>query len=483
MGLKRDSIVSLVGTVCTGVVVLLSVPLLLQKIGDVRFGTLTLVWLIAGYAGLLDFGLSRATARYIAIAESLAQHAQIIWSAVWLCSAIGLVFGVIVYLCGGGLLHGLASTKTESDLMPIVPWIATLIPLALINGVLIGALEGRQRFVAVNIGQVLTTALMQAFPTVAAYWIGPELSSIVPAAVFARMISTALLFVVALYAVVPARPRCIDWHVTRRLFASGTWFSLAGILGTLFQTIDKFFIAWFVGPSAVAHYSVPESVVRRTSLLPLAMIRPLFPRLTSLEEKASRLLAQRSLELVILLMTPIVVVAILGVRVFLNVWVGKEFSSVSAPIGALIAFGLWFNSLAFVPDIYLQARGKASISVLCSSIELVPHLLLLYVGLTRFGLWGGACALLLITVLDVILLTEFAGLRIWRLRVFWIGCGFVSVAYVSSMATAPSTLGVAISFIEVVAVTTWSCLVSKDLQSIVRPVLARAGSILGRVVT
>jgi O-antigen/teichoic acid export membrane protein len=480
MGVKRDSIVSLLGNVCTGAVVLVSVPLLLHKIGDARYGTLTLIWIIAGYAGLLDFGLSRATALYIARADSLRSHSDILWSAVWLSGAIGLVFGATAALFGGDILRVVASTSVETELLPIVPWIAALIPLALLNGVFVGALEGRQKFLPVNIGQVLTTVLMQLFPTVSAYLIGPELTSIVPAAVLARLLSTILLFGIAVSAAVPARPRLVNGAVARVLLSQGGWFSLAGILGTLLATVDKFLIGGLVGASAVAHYSVPESVVRRTSQVPLSMVRTLFPRLTSLEEQASKALAERGLELVILIMTPIAVVAILGVRAFLTIWVGDEFSVVSAPIGALIALGLWFNSVAFVPDIYLQARGRASISVLCSAIELLPHLLLLYVGLTKFGLLGGAIALLLITILDMILLVQFAALGVWRRGVFWSGCGFVCFAYILSITAAYSGVGVVISLIVIAAATSWSCLLSEDLRSILRSTLRRAGTVLGR---
>jgi O-antigen/teichoic acid export membrane protein len=476
MSLKRDSIVSLVGAISVGAVMLVSIPLLLHKIGDARFGTLTLVWLLAGYAGLLDFGLSRATARDIARADAVHEHVRILWSAVWVSALIGSILGLGVYLFGVRLLQLFASSSLpQADLAPIVPWIAGLIPLGLINGVFVGALEGRQRFVAVNVGQVLTTILMQAFPTVTAYWLGPELKWIVPAAVLARLISTVLLCAGTLTTAVPERPCFIDWQVTRRLFASGTWFSLKSILGTLFSTIDKFFIASLIGPSAVAHYSVPESVVRRASLVPLAMVRPLFPRLASLDDKASYLLAQRALELVILIITPIVVVTILGVRIFLRVWVGEEFSVLSAPVGALIAFGLWFNSLAFIPDAYLQGRGKASISVSCSLIELVPHLLLLYVGLKWFGLMGGASALLLVTILDLLLLSTFSGFKIWELRTFWIGCGFASAAYATSTLEFHSTTGIVLSIIEVAAVTAWSLFLSKDLQMLIWSLLTRVG--------
>jgi O-antigen/teichoic acid export membrane protein len=402
------------------------------------------------------------------------------WTAIWLSAAIGLFFGALVALFGQDVLRILASTSVESELLPIVPWIAALIPMALLNGVFVGALEGRQRFVPVNVGQVLTTVLMQLFPTVSAYLIGPELKSIVPAAVIARLLSTILMFGVAVSAAVPARPRLVNSAVTRLLLSQGGWFSLASILGSLLATVDKFVIGGLIGPSAVAHYSVPESVVRRTSLVPLSMVRSLFPRLTSLEGEASRRLAERGSELVILIMTPIAVVAILGVRAFLTIWVGEEFSVVSAPIGALIAFGLWFNSVAFVPEIYLQARGKASISVFCSAIELLPHLLLLYVGLTKFGLLGGAIALLLITIFDMILLVQFAGLGIWRRGVFWSGCGFVCFAYIWSITAAYSKLGLVVSFIVIAAATSWSCLLSEDLRSIVRSMFRRAGTVVGR---
>jgi O-antigen/teichoic acid export membrane protein len=454
MGLKRDSIVSLIGVVATGIVMLVSIPLLLHKIGDARFGTLTLVWLLAGYAGLLDFGLSRATARDIARTEAVDDQVKILWSAVWVSALIGSILGLGIYFFGTRLLHAFANSAVpESDLAPIIPWVATLVPMALINGVFVGALEGRKKFVAVNIGQVLTTILMQAFPAIAAYWIGPELKWIVPAAVLARLISTMLLFVVTVSAAIAKRPRFV---------------------GSLFATADKFFIASIMGPSAVAHYSVPESVVRRASLVPLAMVRPLFPRLAGLDDAASHQLAQRASELVVLIITPIIVVTILGVRVFLRLWLGEEFALVSAPVGALIALGLWFNSLAFIPDAYLQGRGKASTSVLCSLIELVPHVLLLYAGLKWFGLIGGATALLLITILDLFLLSVFSNLNIWKLKVFWAGGGFAAAAYLTATLAVSATT-TAISVIEVIAVTSWSLFMSEDLQALLVSIRARTG--------
>ena len=40
------------------------IPLLIRQIGTDRFGTLALVWLIAGYLGIFDLGLGHLYRRY-----------------------------------------------------------------------------------------------------------------------------------------------------------------------------------------------------------------------------------------------------------------------------------------------------------------------------------------------------------------------------------------------------------------------------------
>jgi hypothetical protein len=106
---------------------------------------------------------------------------------------------------------------------------------------------------------------------------------------------------------------------------------------------------------------------------------------------------------------------------------------------------------------------------------LVPHLLLLYVGLKWFGLMGGATALLLVTIMDLLLMSVFSGFRMWELKAFWIGCGFASVAYVTSTLAFRSTTGVVLSIIEVIAVTAWSLFSSKDLQMVIGSLRTRVG--------
>lgn len=71
--------------------------------------------------------------------------------------------------------------------------------------------------------------------------------------------------------------------------------------------------------------------------------------------------------------------------------------------------GFWINAFARVPYAQLQAAGKPSVVAKCHLGELVPYLLLLYVGLHFWGLPGAAVVFGLRTLADCTLLMWFSG--------------------------------------------------------------------------
>ncbi len=84
--------------------------------------------------------------------------------------------------------------SARPELFSALPWLAAAVPVATNLSVMVGALEGRERFLAVNSLQVFSAAAFQLFPLAVAYWHGPNLKWLVGAAVLARLVSSLPLF-------------------------------------------------------------------------------------------------------------------------------------------------------------------------------------------------------------------------------------------------------------------------------------------------
>src|SRR5438128_217783 len=64
--LAKSASFNLLGQVAPVLVAFLAVPVLVSHLGVDRFGLLSLVWLVIGYFGLFDLGLSRALTQLVA---------------------------------------------------------------------------------------------------------------------------------------------------------------------------------------------------------------------------------------------------------------------------------------------------------------------------------------------------------------------------------------------------------------------------------
>src|SRR5271170_704766 len=80
------------------------VPIYIHTIGTDRYGIMSIVWLLLGYFGFLDFGLSRSSANALSKLAHAgpAERVPVLMTAFYLNIALGAVGGAILY--GAGLL-------------------------------------------------------------------------------------------------------------------------------------------------------------------------------------------------------------------------------------------------------------------------------------------------------------------------------------------------------------------------------------------
>lgn len=418
MSIARNSIYNLGGGAATIAIMLVTVPLYLDLIGPVRFGVLSLVWLLSGYFGSFDLGIGRATSFALARQQTLPrsgdQSAQVFWTALVMSAALGLLGALAIFLLAPLLFVHVFNTPPPlvSETLTVLPWIAAGIPLLTIESALTGTLTGKEEFRALNVRSALAAALTQFLPLLAIWQIAPRLDIAIPATIIARSLAVALFVLIAMRSVGAARrPALLDQRgQIRELLRFAGWVTLNRSLAQLIVSLDRFLIAALLTPIALVHYSVPFQLVSRGTMVSSALSSALFPRMVRLEPVELRAIAIRAMRANGALMLVLCAGGIIVLPLFLELWIGREFAGKAALVGQLIGVSLWLNAVALIPNNLLEAQGTPRQVFGVGVVQFVPYALLVAGGATMIGVTGVALAHNLRTLADLLMLARRAQL-------------------------------------------------------------------------
>lgn len=377
-------------------IALVTVPIYISYIGAARYGVLSIVWLLLGYFGFIDFGLSRATTNALAkLAHATKEErASVLITAFHLNLLLGILGGIVFYFAGGLLLRHVVtvSDAISAEVEIAFPWIACMLPLALLAGVGRGAITSRERFFDLNVLDLIGFSLGQLLPILFIITIGPSLTVVIPAAFLARSLSVGLnLGWVARLENVNTL-LIFDRSRFKELFGFGIWITVTNVIGPLLTSIDQFLVGSMMGATAVTHYAVPMSLVSRSQIFSQSLATALFPRFSQMKSEQAMPLAKKAVSSLGYGLGAIFGPAIVLGGPFLTIWLGADFASHATPILELLLIGAWFNGIAYIPYAFLQGQGRPDLVAKLHALEFVPFIAVLWFLLHRFGLPGAAMA-------------------------------------------------------------------------------------------
>jgi O-antigen/teichoic acid export membrane protein len=393
------------GLVLPTFVSLVTVPAYIHLVGVERYGVISLVWTLIGYFGILDLGMGMAAQHQIAKAHAAndpAARTRVFWSAIWLNLATGILGGVLIYF--GALAYTVyvahSTPAMQQEVYRALPWLAVAIPIANVSWVCAGAINGVERFGIYNTNQTIGTFLFQLLPLAAAWKIAPNLQTVLAAAVVARVIAVVLLGRASARVL---EIRHIEWpqlRVAGGLFKFGGWMLVATITSMITDTLDRILLGSNLGARFVTYYTVPQNLVTRLNMLPNALVRTLFPRLSAVKREHADDMVRQSLEFLNGIFTPIAIFALLILAPFMHVWVGRDLASVSAPIGRILVIGVWLVGQASVTRIMIQSQINPGTAARIGLAQLPFFVAALWFGVKYFGPIGAATVVTLRSLVD-----------------------------------------------------------------------------------
>lgn len=433
MSIKKHTGYNIAGMTIPLILSLITVPFYIHTVGEARYGVLAIAWLLLGYFGFFDLGLGAAAAQKIAALDPDAhqERAQIFKTALTINMALGVLGGALLWPVSLYVINHMMTIDDglRTELVGALPWLTLGVPIATTSGVLIGALQGRGKFLDLNVTSTIGSALGQTVPLIVALCVGPRLPLLIVSVLACRAISVMLMYW-----------RCRLWfssdkrvRITREgmysLLRFGGWVTISSLLGPLLLGMDRFAIGSLLGAEAIAYYTVPFQLAERLVIIPTALCSALLPKVAAASDEQRRTMITSTIHVLTSVMTPLTVVGVLLITPFLSRWISPAFALSAGLPAQLLLVGFWAGSMALVPYMELRATGRPQVIAKCHLGELLPYFGLLYIGLKYGGLPGAAIVFIARCVSDLALLMYFARaprqiFPVMIKQVFFLGAAF-----------------------------------------------------------
>jgi O-antigen/teichoic acid export membrane protein len=429
--LGRNTIWNLLGLLTPLVIGVITIPFIVDGLGKERFGLLALAWVITVYFGVIDLGLGRAATKFVADTISRGEEDRVgtlVWTAVAGQALLGMVGTAVLAGLSSALAHVLnLSPGVTGEAQSVFLRLSLAIPFIAMSSSFRGTLEAAQRFGMINLVRVPVSAgnFLIPFLGVLLDW---DLPLIVVLLVISQALATLGYYRLSARVFTSIRTIHIERTDLRRLFAYGGWVTVSLLLSPVLLFLDRFMLGVLAPVRSVAFYAAPYEMVTKLWLIPTSLVSTLFPAFSMLSQQgrgeALEALVTRAVKYLVLVLGPLVVVTIVNAEDVLGIWLGAEFSERSSQALQILAFGVFVNSLSWLPFSLLQAVGRADVPAKLQSLETPIHVVVVVIMVSLWGVTGAALAWTTRTVLEAVLmftavhrlsLVRFPVLLSWRI--------------------------------------------------------------------
>jgi len=416
----RNTLLNLLGQLLPLAVGVATIPVIVPALGEERFGLLGLMWAVLGYFSVLDFGLGRATtkfvAQYAAQGDEGALH-RVATLAVASQTGIGVLAGIalaaLTPLAVATVLRVPAALSDEARSSFLL--LALSVPFVVLSLSLRAILEAIQRFDLVNLIRAPSSVAVFLVPAFAAP-LGVKLPGILCFLLLVRVIACWVTWMAVRQAMPSFRWELVpSWRALRPLLSYGGWVSVSNVVSPILTYLERFMLGSLTGLVAVAYYTAPYEGVTRLLIVPASLATALFPALSAPqggggEGDGRRLLAGSVRYLLLALAVPIAMLVAFPSEI-LQTWLGPAFAARSADVVRILSVGVLLNGLAHLPFVYLLGQGRPDVVARFHVLELFLYAVGAWWLVGTFGVTGAALAWTLRVALDAALL--FAAT--WRL--------------------------------------------------------------------
>lgn len=413
--IAKNTVYNILGYGIPLVVAVIFIPFLIKGLGEEKFGILSLAWVIIGYFSFLDFGIGKALTKMISEKISFNKFheiPQIFWTSFLLMLFISLLGAILILIFTKTIVYDIfnISKPLQRETLYAIYILALSVPIVTTTTGIRGLLESYQKFGKINIIRVFLGISMFIVPLLCITFTN-NLAWIMIFLVVVRIIVWLLYLFHAFKVNADLKKKIFfESKLVKPILKLGGWMTISNITAPIIVYMDRFLVGALISATAIAYYTTPYEVISKFLVIPSAITGVLFPTFSanySQDPQFAKKVAFRAIKYVFILLFPLMLIMLSFAHEGLNLWLGKNFEQNSSTILQLLAAGILFNSLAYIPFSFLEGIGRPDITAKIQLIELPIYVLTMWFFIRKFGIDGAALVCFLRMLFDSIVLLYF----------------------------------------------------------------------------
>ncbi|MGC9994031.1 MAG: oligosaccharide flippase family protein [Terriglobia bacterium] len=375
----------------------LLIPFILGRVGISEYGSYAVFMTILGFTSLTDLGmfgtLTKHVAEYFAKGDFAALK-RLLDTGLMFYLLISILLTGSLWVFAGRLLpilfRNVATPFTELRTL----WLIMILTMGtnFLTAPFSSVVLGLQRM---DLSSVLgfVGVVSNALFTVVFLVLGWQLRGLIYANLAGAIVSLALLMGSAhkLLPQVSVNPLHFDREEMKEIF-SFSWRLYSTQIGSVVQSqIEKVYLAWLVGVTPVGWYNIANSAGMRARRLPELLLSPLLAAASELDAKGHgeklQELYYRAHKYMAVFSVPMVVLASLLCRPFVNLWLGTHLSVVAVPLALLVLTNIVVVTTG--PGVYVSVgQGELAPAVNSAVSSTVLNLAMSFFLIRHYGFAG-----------------------------------------------------------------------------------------------
>lgn len=406
MKLFKNAVFNLVGGLVPAVVALITVPVILSRLGTSQYGVYALVTSIVGYFAVFDINVTAGSVKFLSEHHTRRDHVK---------AGQVLSFGALIYLVIG--LLGAAGLVIFAQ--PLVTRFFEVPPelhassIQALHGAACGFLLGQLQVYLLSVPQALQRydvagrfegifGGLVSVLTLVVVLLGGGLPEIMWARAGLSAIN-CLSLALAIRRIYPElRPRRPDRDVMGGIASFSAYSYLSRLATITFLHADNLILGAMVSMTAVSLFTVPFQLANRVFGIINRASAVLFPATSALAARGDlptlRKTYMKATRYVVFLNACVLMFLSVAARELLHYWV-PTLDATAAQVLVLLALATFADTLTNIPSLVNDGLGTPRHSGLFAIVRAAFGLTAAYLGIRSAGIFGAAVAQLLVSAL------------------------------------------------------------------------------------